>query len=58
MNYLCTPQSKINEPIYNIKTKCPNCKSTKSYPLLNIYGSTRECYECKTIFKPDIVGFR
>lgn len=59
INYSFIPTKVIEkQPVFNDIQVCPNCKSTNSYPLMNMPGSTRYCNQCKNTFKPPIIGYK
>ena len=56
MNYATVPQKiLIKTPIY--ENTCIYCKSSNTYPLMNMIGSNRKCNNCKNLFQPKISGY-
>ena len=44
-------------PIYMENQPCDKCGSTKSWPIYNMIGSSRQCSNCEHIFEPKIIGY-
>lgn len=59
MNYSFIPQKTIERlPILKHIQICPNCGSTKSFPLWNCVDSPRQCKTCKNEFSPIFIGYK
>jgi hypothetical protein len=59
MNYSYIPQKIVQKlPIYSENPQCPKCESNKSYPFMNMHGSTRVCYICNNHFSNTIIGYK
>lgn len=57
MNYSFVPQ-KVNVELPVYKTACTKCSSNRTYPIMNMHGSPRICYECKNQYNPVITGYK
>jgi hypothetical protein len=49
------PDKKVKSPIYS--DDCPKCKSSKTFPIMNVVGSPRMCTICNYYFNPTITGY-